>query len=604
MKKARFWLLVLLVVTSRVVSFLFLKADPTYILVPRDFLGGSLQTQPALLDLIVLVMIISCLWPRRLLDGRTVRSWVPVVWDAAFLLLFPLLAGLSLFTHEARWQILPNLTLAAFLRWLQFLGAYVACNMLLDELPVKHRWLRFAVASVLVLSLGPLQDAHPNALGLFAVLLSVGMTLMWTVLALRRQYYQSPLIASSGAALVGGVACWLIVMAPSQSLFPGLLPMLALPVAALTIRCEHWWPRWAALTCIVAVGLVLSLVVPRFLSPAERADFLTQEPPPSHSEKVEGITVRYDDVRVREVTVRLAHVLAAANQVSQEAYGISPQVDELVIRGFEGGGFQAEFPHRIRGNLPSQRYVDLCLDSSFLNDPNGSIHFPDPVNAILHEYSHLYGTVPYLPWVIAGTSEEEGWATFSATRLSRRLYDRFGSSLWNPPYNYAARADGITRSNLAGHPVYWSHPEEYGGFRLWYLLAQRDGEAALYRKRWALTQRSYQGWWLQINDPDAARRMAKAFGFGDFVAFGSGKAVRYDQVYALQDVETGEEALGRAADKVRADYARNADQPIDPTVRVPAQKALVLDMVLSLVLLALFAVIRGVRSIVVHRGLR
>jgi len=591
-KKARFWLLVSLAVASRVVSFFFLKAAPAYVIVPRSFVGGGLQTLPALLDLVVPVIVIYCLWPGRRFDGRTIQSGRLAIWDAMSFLLFPLVAGLSLFAYQAAWQILPNVTLATFLRWLQFITSYLAWNMLLDEVSVKSRWQRVAIVPTLVLSLGLLQDAFPGE-DPFLVLLSVGLTLTWTVLAFRRRYCQSPLVATVAAAIVGGVSCLLVVMAPSDSLFPPLLLLIAFLVGALTIPSRRWWPRWVALASIAAVGLLLSLAVPRLLPPAKRADFLTQEPPPSHTEKIEGVTVRYDDVRVRNVAIRLAHVLAAANQVSQEAYGISPQADELVVRGFEEGGFQAEFPHRIRGNFVSQRYVDLCLDSSFLNGPNASIHFPDPVNAILHEYGHLYGTVLYLPWVMGGT-EEEGWATFSATRLSRRLYERFGSGLWNPPYNYAARADAITRSNLAGHPVYWSHPNEYGGFRLWYLLSQRDSEAAIYRKRWGLTRRDGRGWWLQINDPDAARQLARALGFADFVSFGSGKVVRYDQVYALQDLQPVGELLGWTEDKVRANYARDANRLIDPTVRVPARRPLVLDMALSLALLALFVVMKRV----------
>jgi len=593
MKNVRFWLLVLLVVASRVVSFLYLKGEPSFVYVPRSFLGGGFQVHPALLDLMVPVIVILCLWPLRRPEG-TIRRWGPTLWDGVFLLLFALTAGLSLFAFDSRWQLLSNLTMAAFLRWLQFLGAYVACNMLLDELPVKNRWIRIPIAAIFILCLGPLHDTYRGMQDSSLIQISVGTTLMWTVIALRRRYCQSPVASTTTAAIVGGASCLVIVTAPSNSLFTAYWPILALLLGALTVRSGRSWPRWAALASIAGVGLLLSLAVPRFLPPAERAGFLAQDPPavepiPSHAEEVEGVTVRYEDVRVREVAVRLAHVLAAANKVSQETYGISPQVNEVIIRGLREGGFEAEFPHRIRGNVSSPRELDLCVDSTFLNDPNASIHFPDPVNSILHEFSHLYGTVPYSAWVMDKT-EEEGWATFSATRLSRRLYDRFGPGLWNPPYNYAARADAITQSNLAGHPVYWSHPEEYGGFRLWYLLAQRDGEVALYRKRWALTRRDIHGWWLQSSDPNAARRMAEAFGYEDFAAFGAGQVVRYDQVYALRDVQAGEEALGHTADEVKENYATDASRLIDPTIKVPPKRPIALDIGLSLGLLVLFPI--------------
>ncbi len=204
MKKARFWLLVSLAVASRVVSFFFLKAAPAYVIVPRSFVGGGLQTLPALLDLVVPVIVIYCLWPGRRFDGRTIQSGRLAIWDAMSFLLFPLVAGLSLFAYQAAWQILPNVTLATFLRWLQFITSYLAWNMLLDEVSVKSRWQRVAIVPTLVLSLGLLQDAFPGE-DPFLVLLSVGLTLTWTVLAFRRRYCQSPLVATVAAAIVGGV---------------------------------------------------------------------------------------------------------------------------------------------------------------------------------------------------------------------------------------------------------------------------------------------------------------------------------------------------------------------------------------------------------------
>jgi hypothetical protein len=580
-------------VASRVVSFVFLKPEPTYVFVPRSYVGGGFQTLPSVLDLVVPAIVIHCLWARRRLDGHAIRSGWLAIGDAVFLLSFPLVAGLALFAYEDPWQVLPNASPATVLRWLQFVSTYLAWNMLLDELSVKSRWHRVVIQPTLVLSLGLLQDWFRGIPDPSLVLFSVGLTLSWTVLAFRRRYCESPTAATAAAAIVGGASCLLIVMTPSNSAFPFYLPLSAFLVGALTIRSRRWWPRWIGLGSVAAVGLLLSLAVPRLVPPAKRADFLTQELPPSHIEHAEGVTVRYDDVRVRSVAMRLAHVLAAANQVSREAYGFSPQADELVIRGFEEGGFHAEFPHTIRGNFLSPRYVDLCLDTAFLNDPHASIHFPDPVNAILHEYSHLFGSVPYLPWMVRGGTEEEGWATFSATRLSHRLYERFGPGLWNPPYNYGARAEAIAASNLAGHPVYWSHPNEYGGYRLWHLLSQRDGEAAIYRGRWALTRRDLRGWWLQINDPEAARRVARALGFANFVAFGSGRIVRYNQVYAWRDSWPLDSVQGLSADASKANYARDAVRLIDPTVRVPAQRPLALDVALSVGVLALYGVLKS-----------
>ncbi len=595
MKNLRFWLLLLLVVAARIVSLFFLKADPSFVFIPRSFVGGGFQVMPALLDLFVPIFAIFCLWPGRRFQATTISSGWLVLLDAASFLLIPLLAGVSLFAYLDPWQIFPNLSSITLLRWLEFIVTYLAWNLMLDELVEKRLWQKFAVVPLLVLSLGLFQDGFAALRDPFQIILSIGMTLTWTVLAFRRRFGQSPLAATVTAALIGGVSCTLVVMAPSNSALPPLLLSLAFLAGSLTLRCRSWWPRWIALAGIAAVGLFLSLVLPRFFPPEQRAIILNQDSLPQHSEVIEGITVRYDDLRVRAVALQMAHVLAAINQISQEAYGLSPQVNELVIRGFEAGGFQAQFPHSIHGNLISPRYVELCFDSAYLNDPNGSIHFPDPVNAILHEYSHLYGTVPYNSWLMGGTegSEEEGWATFSATRLSRRLYERFGAGLWSPAYNYAARADAITQANLAGHSVYWSHNNEFGGFRLWYSLSQRDGEREVYRIRWAHTRRD-GSWWFQINDPAAAREIAQSFGLVDFSAFGADAVVRFDQVHTLQDLQPLGEIAGWNAEKIKAIYERESGELIYPSVKVPAQRPFALDIACCLLFLVLFGVVKRV----------
>ncbi|HEY5913252.1 MAG TPA: hypothetical protein VJA21_21885 [Verrucomicrobiae bacterium] len=489
-----------------------------------------------------------------------------------------------MFAYEERWQILPNLALASSLRWLQFVAAYLAWNLLLDELP--GRLQRIVAVPILAACLGFLQDIYPGMGNPLFIMLSVGLTLTWTVLALRRRYCESPLAATLAATIIGGACCSVVVMAPSNSALVFLLSLLALPLGALALRNRAWKWRWISLAGIAAVGLVLSLLVPRFLPPEQRAVLLTQEPPPAHTEAVDGVAVSYDDVRVREIARQMAHVLSAANQISREAYGISPEVNKLEIRGFADGGFHAEFPHSIMGNFVSPKQVELSLNNAFLNnDPTNSIDFPDPVNAILHEYSHLYGVVTYQPWLMG--AEEEGWATFSATRLSHRLYQRFGPGLWSPTYDYASHADAITKSTLAGRPVYWSHPNEYGGFRLWHSLSEKQGETNLYRARWELTRRDNPGWWLQISVPAPARKIAGRLGFANFVSPQATHATTYGQIYTLQAAQRAEEWLGRSAEQTRAAYVRRAGIAVDPTIRVPAPKPSRLDVVLSVCVLAL-----------------
>jgi hypothetical protein len=150
-KSLWFWLLVLLVVAARLLSFFFLKADPSYLLVPRSFVGGGFQTMPALLDLAAPAMVVYCLWPGRCFGAWTIQSARLAAWDAVSFLLFPLIAGLSLFAYLAPWQIFPYVAPITLLRWLEFIVSFVAWNMLLDELAEKKLWQKIAVIPVLAL---------------------------------------------------------------------------------------------------------------------------------------------------------------------------------------------------------------------------------------------------------------------------------------------------------------------------------------------------------------------------------------------------------------------------------------------------------------------
>jgi len=576
-KSGWLWGLILFLVLARAVSFFFLKSTVGYTLIPRSFVAGGFQSCPALLDLLAPCVAIFVLFSRRRFAHTVSGFWKIGTANALLFLLFPLAAGLSMFAYEGRWQFLLHITTPTFLRWLQFVLAYVVWNLILDHL--HGRWRRIGAVLLLAVSLGLLQDASLGMMDTVHILLSVGLTLIWTVFALRRLYEMMPLAATLAAAQIGAVCCFIVVMAASDSLLVFLLSLIALPIAALAFRAQRIWPRFAALSAVAGIGLLLSVVVPWFLTSDQRTVLLTQDPLPSHAEQMDGITVRYDDPRVRQVALQMGKILAAANSVSQETYGISPDVRELVVRGFAPGGFQAEFPHSIHGNFVSPKQVSLSLDDVFLNgSPDSSIDFPDPVNAILHEYSHLYGTVPYQPWVMG--AEEEGWATFSATRLSQQLYRRYGSSLWSPAYNYAARADAIAKSNLAGHSVYWSHPDEFAGFQLWHALCEREGERNLYRERWALTQRNIGGWWFQESNPNAARIMARHFdGFGSWAVH---SPIAYREMYSWQEVQNAESVMGNDLVQAKAAYDKSsANWTIDPAIRVPSQWPAVPDLILS-----------------------
>lgn len=159
------------VVVARVAAFALLKADPAYTFVPRSFIGGGWQTMPALLDLVLPVMVVLVLWPRPRLADHGARHSMDAAADAVLFLLFPLVAGGAMFAYEGHWQIVPNVALASALRWLQFVTAFAAWNLLLDQL--HSRWQRIIAVPILAACFGLLQDLYPG-MPSFYILITVG----------------------------------------------------------------------------------------------------------------------------------------------------------------------------------------------------------------------------------------------------------------------------------------------------------------------------------------------------------------------------------------------------------------------------------------------
>ncbi|MFQ5628894.1 MAG: hypothetical protein ACE5I1_09045 [bacterium] len=585
--KNKIWFLLALVLISRMISLWLLKSDAAFVLLPRSFTGRGVFLETAWLDLAIPFLIIMILWSARPQMRIARRDMIAAVLEAVGLLVFPLLTGLALYLYVKGWLLTSQLTWFSTMSWFHFIAVFFALNLFIDSIHLKKRWRRRAVSLLVVLAVAGFQDLLMADAQLFfiSIISSVGMTLAFTVLAFRPIYRQSPSRAILAAAVVGAILCFFAVAVSSDSYFTIFLPSFSLLIGAIAMRSPKQWPRWAALGGSVAIALFLSIGLPRILPPdlGEMLDERTT--PPEHSENFGSMTVNYDDPRVVEVAKKLARVLEAAMQVSQETFGLSPRVKQLTVRGIAGGGFYADFPDKIAGNLISERFIDLAQDSTFLNDPNRSIHFPDPVISILHEYSHLYGIVSYWPWFMG--AEEEGWATYAATRLALRLYEKYGSGLWEPPYNYAAQARAITESNLAGHPVIWSHPNEFGGFRLWHALGKRDGEKVLFRHRWQLTRRDARRWLMMISEPRAARKMAETMNFEQMQSLLAGQPVSYEKVFTQKDLEIIFGLQEKPKGEISAWYQKLSRLSVNPAIKVQ-RSSLVLDLVLtfSAVLLA------------------
>lgn len=572
----------LLIVGARLLSLFVLRIEPYYILTPRSFTGRALLAQPGWLDMAVLTVAAIALW--RSWGQWNRRELFLGMLDALRFMLLPLLTGLALFTYVQDWHVGLQVNGVILARYVQFVLAFAALNLIMDAVGAFDKKWRYVVVSLAMLALAFTQDFFVKLPPFFVISVasSVGVTSGLLVIALRPVYVRSAWRALAAAIFAGFIVCFVEVAAISESIFTFLLPLLALMVGALTMRSAKRWLYFSAGLVVVGLSFFLSTGLPRIVPP-EIAEVLAENIRPDYvSEQVGGVRVYYAQPELRDMAVRLAYVLDAANIISQSEFGVSPQVDTLIISGIGPGGFRADFPHRITGALISDRYVELSLDEAYLNSPDLSIHFPDPVNAILHEYAHLFGIVPYYPWLMG--PEEEGWATYAATRLSLRLYETYGSELWDPPYNYARQAIAITEANLAGHPVAWSHAYEFGGFRLWYALGERDGESVLFRKRWSLTLREASRFSI-ISNPQVARRMARELGQADFARWGNSEAIPFAQVFALEDWMIMGDVIGMTPQEIQSYYERREDELVNPAVIFPPNNPIWADIGLTSLLL-------------------
>ncbi len=585
-------ILLLIAVFIPLCSLFFLRIEPSYVVIPRSFTGAALLTQPMWFDLAAAFIVILTCWQWRPQARPTLRDVMIGALFAIGLMAFPLITGLALFVYVQDWYVDFRINWMTLARYLQFLLAYGALNLLIDALKDQHQWLRRGIVLLALLSLVLIQDVFlqlPSSLA-FIVSSSIGTTLGLTIIAFRPMYAHSPWQAIFAAAVVGFIACFVVVAAISDSVFTFLLPTLALAVGAFSLRSARQWPRLLTGVVFTGLALFLSLGLPAMLPRDVASIIIENERQKLVSEQVGAITVFYPEPKFRDVAIRFAHVLEAANKVSEDEFGVSPAVTSFTLLGIGAGGFHADFPNRITGVLASERQLQLYADGVYLNSPELSIHFPDPVNAILHEYSHLYGVVPYWPWIMG--PEEEGWATYAATRLALRLYENYGPTLWDPPYDYARQAVAIADANLQGHSVAWSHPFEFGGFQLWYALGQRDGERTIFQKRWSFTHRDIQRAVI-ISDPEEARRLARAMGNVDFVEFGRHEPVPFSQVIPIEALKPLSEVIGISAQDLQGMYETRATSLVDPAIRMPIQVPFWIDPLATLLLVAVFAGVRG-----------
>ncbi len=559
------------VIILRIAILIIWKQDPVFYLSPRNFNGRGLLTQPFLFDLLLVLIPILAYFTKNIsIFLKPSFEWKTLV-KALFILAAPIITGLLLWQYAQNWYFHWQLDSVVFFRYVLYLFTFLAIQWMWDDLKTTTRWVKGIILILILGTLAITQDLFTSAdvmvtlVGLFS---SVGIATAILSLGLRRDFVNNPAGTFWAVALVGLPIHFLIISVRSDSYFTVFLPVLGFWLAALAVRKEkRAWVRIVQYGLVPFLALLLSVLPPLLLPPKTVHTMMERKAQQSLQEvQVGNITVRYGDKRVKKMAMQLARVIEAANTVSKQYFGISPEVNELVIYGFAPGGFHGEFPHRIVGNFISEQYVRNCEDSLFLNNQL-SPHFPDPVNAILHEYSHLFGMVPYWNWIMG--PEEEGWATYAATVLSKLIAEQFGDKIWRPAYPFAKQAEKITRLNLSGKAVVWSHPYEFGGFQLWYKFARDMGEREVFRNRWKLTRRDLPGITFIESIPEAALKLAKGFGIEKFRQYGDLPPVKYEEVYSSDDLLILAKTAGIPEERMLRYYSLMSRKTLYPAVRLP-----------------------------------
>ncbi len=580
----------LVLLLLRVIALAFGKSDIQSILVSRSFIGNGLLSKPLFSELLFSALIILLLIRNRSIQKPNFSDLKKGIINSAWFLAFPVITGLCLFTYKQEFIFKFQFNEMTVMRWLYFFLSFVAVNLILN-LNHFRRYLRSLVIILILLSSGFLQDFVTDPYGLLVpvgIFAGVGLTQSLTIIAFRNSFKNSFWAGVFSALITSSIVCFFIFGGVSGSLFTLFFPFAAMLVAAITMRRASLKPRIIGITTISVVCLFLSLGLPGLITPAS-ADELKENKSEiiRHKENVNGIQINYNDTLVHNSLAQLTKVLQAANQVSRENLGVSPEIKWITVYGIETGGFNAVFPHGIRGNFLSQKYINDIHDSSFMNNPGLSCQFPDPVNSILHEYAHLYGVFPYQSWI---ATESEGWATYAATRLSKLIYQKYGPAIWQPAYNYARIADSVNASLLAGHPLIWSHPEEVGSFKMWNDLEQKTGLQDVFKDRWQYTSRDKNSVFISENNSLAVTEFIdKKIGKESFNKYAGMPSRKFDELYDRDSWRNLGKLINKTDDEITKLIEQKRSIAYNVSVPRPGKTSATIEITAIICLLLLYA---------------
>jgi len=570
--KKKIFIALSIIILLRLINIFFLNNDPLFYLSPRNFNGRGLLTTPGWIDFLIPILIMFTFWDReKKLTFKLSKTLKPLLISSS-IILAPVITGLLLNNYIQKTFITFEFNRSFLLKYLLLILSFVAINVLADNIKFHKKIINVLVLLLGILAIAYTQDLFGSGNAMYVLLASlssVGLSVVLFSIGMRKYYKKHPLETILATAIVGIFPVFFIFSSHSVSFFTIFLPFIAMTTIAIC-----WYKNWKLRTKLIVgvlpfiLAIFLNYVLPGLLPPKIANEIVERKNEDSFIiEKYKNITVKYKDKKFKNIALKFARVIYMANNISKKELGVSPEVKELVITGIGPGGFHAEFPNRIVGQIISEKYMQNCQDSSFLNKSELSPHFPDPVNGILHEYSHLFGTIPYHKWYPG--AEEEGWATYSATQLTKLLYQK-NKDLWQPAYDYGTQAEKITQLNLSGKAVAWSHPNEFGGFNLWYRLGKQLGLPELYRQRWKISKHDLKnGSLYYISNPVFAKKTLTTFGEEIFMKYGNYTPIKFGDIYAKETYLYLAKTTGIDTTKITRLYNFMKNKKIDPSVPLP-----------------------------------
>lgn len=573
----------------RIIVLVFNKFDVQSMLVTRSFVGNGFLSKPLFSELLLSILIILLLFRKVQISKPLFADFTSGLMNAMWFLSFPVITAFCLFTFKQEYYCRFQFNEMLLLRWLYFILTFVAVNSIININPF-HKLLRVVFVILILLVSSVLEDVTFHADGLsvvFGTISGVGLTQAFSIIAFRNTSKRSFWAGVFSVLITSSVVCFFVFAAVSDSTFTFLLPFVALLLAAITLRSYSVKPRVISLCTISLLSICLSLFLPSFFPPEYGNAFRENRTETiRYQETVSGIQINYNDTSVHKALAQVARILNAANQVSRDNFGVSPDIQWITVYGIEQGGFNAVYPQGIRGNFSSQQWINDILDSTFLNNPNLSCQFPDPVNAILHEYSHLYGIFPYQKWI---STESEGWATYSATRLSKLLFQKYGAKLWQPAYNYARIADSISEALLSGHPLVWSHPEEVGAFKMWNDYEQKAGLQDVFKNRWQYTSRDKYAVFARENSPSVINDFINTIiGQESFDQVSDLPSRTFDELYKVDDWKSWGQLINKSDDEMERYIGQMKMREININVPEPKKNTASIESIVMIGLLLLY----------------